>query len=60
LFKESVKGYTKQDIQRKINQIFSLEKQVIFVLGDKKIESKLKTLTKKYGKLTVLDYKDYL
>lgn len=60
LFKESVKGHTKLDIQKKISQIFSLDKQVIFVLGDKKIESKLRALSKKYGKLTILNYKDYL
>ena len=60
LFKESVKGYSKKDIQRKVDQMFSLDKQVIFVLGDSKIENSLRKLSKKYGKLRVLNYKDYL
>jgi hypothetical protein len=37
-----------------------MKKQVIFVLGDKSIEPKLRALSKKYGPLKVIDYKPYL
>ena len=55
-----VKKYNGKDVAKKITDIFSMDKQTILVLGDKSIEPKLKKLTKKYGKLTILDYKNYL
>ena len=59
-FKESVKKYNASDVQKKIGDVFGMEKQTIFVLGDKSIESKLRSLTKKYGPLKIVDYKPYL
>ena len=59
-FKEAVTKYNAKDVAKKIDAIFSLKKQVIFVLGDKSIEPKLRALTKKYGPLKVVDYKPYL
>ena len=44
----------------KIGKVFGMKNQVIFVLGDKSIEPKLRKLTKKYGPLKVVDYKPYL
>ncbi|MBC7711695.1 MAG: insulinase family protein [Rhizobacter sp.] len=59
-FKDAVKKYNAKDVAKKINDIFGMKKQTIFVLGDKSIEPKLKALTKKYGPLKVVDYKPYL
>jgi zinc protease len=59
-FKDAVKSYSARDVAKKINDIFALKKQTIFVLGDKSIEAKLKELTKKYGPLRIVDYKPYL
>ncbi|MBY0413314.1 MAG: insulinase family protein [Bdellovibrionales bacterium] len=59
-FKDAVTKYNAKDVAKKIGDIFSMKKQVIFVLGDKSIQPKLKALTKKYGPLKVLDYKPYL
>ena len=59
-FKESVAKYSAKDVAEKITNIFSMKRQVIFVLGDKSIEPKLRRLTKKYGPLRVIDYKPYL
>jgi zinc protease len=59
-FKEAVQKYNAKDVAKKITNVFSMKKQVIFVLGDKSIEPKLRKLTKKYGPLKVVDYKPYL
>jgi zinc protease len=59
-FKDSVSKYKALDVSKRIDTIFGIKKQTIFVLGDKSIESKLKSLTKKYGKLRIVDYKNYL
>jgi len=59
-FKESVAKYKAADVAKKIESVFSMKKQTIFVLGDKSIEPKLRKLTKKYGTLKVVDYKPYL
>jgi zinc protease len=59
-FNEAVVKYNALDIQKKINQVFGLGKQVILVVGDKKIESSLRKLSKKYGKLKVVDYKKFI
>jgi zinc protease len=59
-FKESVAKYSAKDVAEKIEKVFSMKRQVIFVLGDKSIEPKLRALTKKYGPLKVVDYKPYL
>jgi zinc protease len=59
-FKDVMGKYSNKDVQRKIGDIFSFKKQVIFVLGDKSLEAKLKKLSLKYGPLKVLNYQDYL
>lgn len=59
-YKEAVAQYNAQDVAKKIDEIFSMKNQTILVLGDKSIEAKLRELTKKYGKLRVVDYKNYL
>ncbi len=59
-FKDAVKKYNAKDVAKKIGDIFGMKKQTIFVLGDKSIEPKLRALTKKYGPLKVVDYKQYL
>jgi zinc protease len=59
-FKDAVKKYNAKDVAKKITNVFSMKKQVIFVLGDKSIEPKLRALSKKYGPLKVIDYKPYL
>ncbi len=59
-FKDAVKKYGPKDVARKIKHVFSMNKQVIFVLGDKRIIPSLKKLEKKYGKLKVLDYKPFI
>lgn len=59
-FNEAVVKYNARDVQEKIARVFGLGKQVIFVLGDKKVESELKKLPKKYGKMKVIDYKKFI
>lgn len=59
-FKDSVAKYSAKDVAARIEKVFSMKRQVIFVLGDKSIEPKLRALTKKYGPLKVVDYKPYL
>lgn len=59
-FKDSVAKYSAKDVAEKIEKVFSMKRQVIFVLGDKSIAPKLRKLTKKYGPLKVVDYKPYL
>lgn len=59
-FKDSVAKYNAKDVAKKIENVFSMKKQTIFVLGDKSIEPKLRKLTKKYGPLKVVDFRPYL
>lgn len=59
-FKDAVKKYNAKDVAKKIGDVFGMSRQTIFVLGDKSIEPKLRALTKKYGTLKVVDYKQYL
>lgn len=59
-FKEAVQKYNEKDVARKIKEIFDMKSQVIFVLGDRSIEPKLRSLTKKYGPLKVVNFKPYL
>ena len=59
-FNEALLKYNPDDIKTKIDNVFGLGKQVIFILGDKSIEKELKKLPKKYGKLKVLDYKKFI
>jgi zinc protease len=59
-FREAVAKYNSRAVAKKINNVFDMKKQVIFVLGDKSIEPKLKAMTKKYGPLKVMSYKPFL
>jgi zinc protease len=59
-FKESVQKYTALDVVRKINEVYDINQQIIFVLGDKSIEPKLRALEGKYGKLKILNYGTFL
>lgn len=59
-FKESVAKYSAKEVAKKITDVYGMKKQVVFVLGDKSIEPKLRALSKKYGPLKVVDYKPYL
>lgn len=59
-FKESVAKYNAKDVAQKIEKVFNMKSQVIFVLGDKSILPKLRKLTKKYGPLKIVDYRPYL
>lgn len=59
-FADSLKNFTKKDVKNKVNEIFGMKKQTIFILGDKKIEKDLKKLEAKFGKMTVLDYNEFI
>lgn len=59
-FREEVAKYTASDVARKISDVYGFNSQVIFVLGDKKIEKLLRKLDSKYGKIRVLDYKKFI
>jgi zinc protease len=59
-FVEESEKYTSDDLKKSVNSVFDLNQQVIFILGDKSVEKELKKLPKKYGKLKVLNFKDYL
>lgn len=60
LFNEAVMKYTAEDVAKKIDDVFGLKSQVIFILGDKRLEKELKKLDSKYGKLKVLDFKKFI
>jgi zinc protease len=59
-FNEAVVKYNPEDIQKTIDQVFGLGKQVIFVLGDKSIEKELRKLPAKYGKLKIVNPKNFI
>lgn len=59
-FNNDIMKYTAKDVQNKINDIYRMNSQVIFVLGDKSISKELKKLTPKMGKIKVVDYKKFL
>lgn len=59
-FNQAVMKYTASDIAKKIQEVFSMKSQIIFVLGDKSIEKALRKLNSKYGKMKVLDYKSFI
>ncbi|MGZ3808243.1 MAG: M16 family metallopeptidase, partial [Bacteriovorax sp.] len=54
-FNQAVLKYTASDVARKIDDVYGMKSQVIFILGDKSIEKELKKLPTKFGKLHVLD-----
>lgn len=58
-FNQAVMKYTASDVARKIDEVYGMKHQTIFILGDKSIEAELKKL-KKLGKLHVLDYKSFI
>jgi zinc protease len=55
-FSSNLSKYNATDVEKKINDIYGLSKQTIFILGDKSLEKELKKLPKKYGRMKVLDY----
>jgi zinc protease len=59
-FNQSIMKYNAQDVATKIKDIYQMNSQVIFVLGDKSIEKNLKKLKPKMGKLKVLDLKNFI
>lgn len=59
-FNEAVMKYSAKDVARKIDEVFGMNVQTIFILGDKSIESELKKLPSKLGKLKVVDYKKFI
>lgn len=59
-FADKLKNFSKTDVKNKVNQIFGMEKQTIFILGDKSIEKELKKLEKKFGKMTILDFNQFI
>jgi zinc protease len=59
-FDQAVMKYTASDVSKKIEEVFGMNSQVIFVLGDKSIEKSLRNLSPKHGKMKVLDYKIFI
>jgi zinc protease len=59
-FKDAVVKFGPAEVEKKLNDVFDMKKQVIFVLGDKKILPSLKKLEKKFGKLKVMDYRPFI
>ncbi len=57
-FNQAVMKYTAKDVARKIDDVYGMRYQTIFILGDKSIETELKKL--KLGKLHVLDFKGFI
>jgi len=55
-YKGIMEKYSKQDVQRKIQEIFSWDNQLIMILGEKKLLEKLE----KYGKVEVHNYENFL
>jgi zinc protease len=59
-FNELVSNYKESDVQSKIKDVFGMDKQTIFILGDKSLMKDIKSLSKKYGKVKVLDYNIFI
>jgi zinc protease len=59
-FNQAVMKYTAKDVSKKIGDVFGVQSQIIFILGDKSIEKELKKLSSKFGKIKVLDYKIFI
>lgn len=59
-FSEAVMKYTAKDVAKKIKDVYGMNSQVIFVLGDKTIEKELRKLNPKMGKLKVIDFKSFI
>lgn len=59
-FNTAVLKYTARDVSRKIDDIYGMSSQIIFVLGDKSIEKDLRKMNPKLGKIKVLDFKSFI
>lgn len=59
-FNQAVMKYTPVDVARKIDDVYGMKSQIIFVLGDKSIEKELRKLKPKLGKMRVLNYKSFI
>ena len=59
-FNQAVMKYSAADASKKIDDVFGIKSQIIFVLGDKSIGNELKKLSSKLGKVKVLDYKSFI
>lgn len=59
-FNEAVMKYTAKDVARKIDDVFGMKVQTIFILGDKSIEKELRKLPAKLGKLRVVNFKNFI
>ena len=59
-FNQAVLKYTSSDVSKKIDDVFGMKSQVIFILGDKSIEKELRKLSPKLGKLKILEYKKFI
>lgn len=59
-FKNAVLKYTAEDVAKKINDVYGINNQVIFILGDKSIGSELKKMKSKMGDIKVLDFKRFI
>ena len=59
-FNKAVMKYNSKDVAHKIDEVFGMDAQTIFILGDKSIEKDLKKLNPKLGKLKILDFKSFI
>jgi zinc protease len=59
-FNSAVMKYNAQDVAKKIEDIYGMNSQVIFILGDKSIEAELKKLPAKLGKVHVTEFKSFI
>jgi zinc protease len=59
-FTESVSKYNAKDVARRISEVYGTKFQTIFILGDKSIEKSVRKLSTKFGKVKVLDYKEFI
>lgn len=59
-FKNAVQKYNEEDVAKKINEVYGIKNQIIFVLGDKSIGPELQKMKSKIGKVKILDYKKFI
>ncbi len=59
-FNNAVLKYNAIDVTKKIDEIYGMKNQIIFVLGDKSIGGELKKMKPRVGKLRVIDYKSFI
>jgi len=59
-FNNAIMKYNASDVSKKIDEVYGMKNQIIFVLGDKSIGGQLQKMKPKIGKLKIIDFKSFI